>query len=43
VTGAGTAASEGVATGREYLHCGLEAPPPLTCEGQDADRPAAGK
>ena len=43
VTGAGTVGSEGVATGREYLHCGLEAPPPLTCEGQDADRPAAGK
>jgi EmrB/QacA subfamily drug resistance transporter len=43
VTGAGTVGSEGVATGRAYLHCGLEAPPPLTCEGQDADRPAAGK
>jgi MFS family permease len=38
---AGAAPSE--VAGREYLHCGLEAPPPRTCEGQDAGRSATGR
>jgi hypothetical protein len=38
----GGAATDGTADDHEYLHCGLDAPPALTCEVRDADRPAAG-
>lgn len=42
--GVGGPEPDGVnASEREYLHCGLDAPPVVTSEDQDVDRPAAGR